>query len=737
MSIKRIRIFSILLFLLFLGTGLSLAQEEENVHGFRLNPEHISFVIFPAFDEVSPAEQTVEVACTNAVIKFEGADKCTYLCPVDCENTTITWQFVAGESWLSVSPSSETIQSHGYVTLSINKDMLSHLPAESCELGGQSVPCYTSDLILHVRYLIQGCTRICEGENGPVQDIANVDYFEEITYENFATIYVSHSGYPIEAYPSELNFTGVIGDDGISWLEDQAVVLVFSSLQGWEAWTNVPWLDLQEEQGQLLVQPNDNFPCPGSYEGEITIRDRRTGETITVKVSVEIDSGIKVYPSNVTFLGELENGVVNGLDPTTIQVLADFNDWDFSTDAPWLNLQKTAEGLYVQPDAEYFKALGPGVHQGTITIRYRPTGETIDINVVVEIQTALRVSPANIYFTGVIGDDGISWLEDQITIMVFGGSDNLEVKTEASWLDLSFDAQNRQLTVQPNGNFPAPGSYRTQIEIQDPTTGETKTVQVSVELEAEDGSLDRTVVYQLLSSSESPIFDTIEALTTQWLHIIVDAGSLANSGRIYVEATHSAFPGYVYAYTGLPNASFDIASQDGQPVPYVDDLFYSLDASSRIEIGPLRLFYLPGRAVLTIKQGPSWQLAQPLIILQIDIGSLSGSWQIIDLLCEDQKESNCLEYPHPWPLEINESPGSLEATWGPYEPSIRYGTTNDVLYEITFQAPENGVFMKYKITNVSGGRIEGEWSYSYDGLNFEGPYPFYGLRLNIFPGAKP
>ena len=338
-----------------------------------------------------------------------------------------------------------------------------------------------------------------------------------------------------------------------------------------------------------------------------------------------------------------------------------------------------------------------------------------------------RVNPTKISFRAQIDEDStdgttrVDSLEFQpVKVQVLAGYQGWDYTSAAPWLSISKEEKTSTegfLEIQPSG-LDVPGRYRGYVKVRDRGSGRTSSLKVTVDVLSSQTGI-ANLFYALFP--DGSYRDQVNLLTAQWLNIQVYLGSGVASLPVYVEATHSAFPDYVFAYrweTGGP--SFVVASYKGETVPEVDNFYYAPTGIEEIHIGGFRLAYLPGIAHLRVKQGSSWSNSKTILDIELLIQGLSGSWKIVDTYNET-------EYEHPSLLEVSEGLEGLLASWGEYRPVIRYGTSPAVLYEILFNYRDFN--FRYQINHLEAGYLSGVWSYSSDGVQFSAPQPFYGIKL--------
>ncbi len=347
------------------------------------------------------------------------------------------------------------------------------------------------------------------------------------------------------------------------------------------------------------------------------------------------------------------------------------------------------------------------------------------------------VFPTNLHFSGQITDNGTISPFSAAEVKVISGLSGWYAYTNVPWLELKggeegvpqgFDDDDT-LFITPKAEkmdlFPGPGVYNAQVFVVDRTYQKTKTINISLDLHSSTSKW-RTFYYYLPPSKEI-MAAQIELMTADYLHFKIFLGDLDASGHLYLEMKHEAYPDYVFAYVNSQEEGpFVIAKYKGSPVKNIDNLFVAENVIPEIEVGPLRFSYLPGEVHFILKEGPTWEEAQKLFVLRVLLKPLYGKWQIVDLY-------EGKEYRHPDLLEIQEGIGFLRAFWGSYHPQIKYGEEG-VLYELWLEAPLSGALLKYAITKVEDGRLEGFWQYSYDRRTYSEPQPFYGVKAGLFDG---
>jgi len=332
-----------------------------------------------------------------------------------------------------------------------------------------------------------------------------------------------------------------------------------------------------------------------------------------------------------------------------------------------------------------------------------------------------EVAPEVLYFSGKIsGENPPSF--DPLKISVKSGLKGWTYSSPASWLSLSKtgDAWEGELEVTPS-NLSLPGHYQSFVTIKDLQTGQEKKVNIILDLWPEE---EQSIPYIIDLPSSGRAYALLEIVPSQWFSLQVNFADPGELNNIYIVATHSALPDYIFAYTEkLGEPLFEVASYQGNPVPEIDNLFYAAETPSKLTIGPLRLLYLPGTGFIYIKRGPSWEEAETLLTIQLHIHSIAGQWQVTD-------EFNGQEYQHSAPLIISEGLEGLSASWGDYHPQISYGDGINSLYEINFVYL--GVYYRYVINYLEAGIFSGLWSYSLDGIHYSDPQPFRATKIDTF-----
>ena len=713
-----------LLFLFLVGLVGNLLAQEETIQGFLLTPSSVEFVVSSDFTEVFPQEQRVKVACTNAVLSFQGGDQCNYRCAVDCANTPFTWQFVAQKDWLVITPDDiNQLSNYGFVTFSVNASRLQNYPPEDC--NGQ--PCYTSDAELHIQYHLSDCTRYCENQN-PVHGV-QVTYYEAIPYSGFVRVYLNYNGFRVS--PERLDFVGFISNQGIVWQNNPLTLIIEGGFHGWTYWTDVDWLSLTAtDERTLQVQALNNFSQAGEYLAHVFVKDNQTGRVETIEVYVLLSSDLVVSPTNIGFRGVLAGGVITGLAPRTISILPAEN-WSFQVQGDWFSVEKTPGGLLIRPENEVLRIRGPGVYNGQVTVTFAPTGSSITVNLTAEIREPLTLSRSEVYFKGtytpVSGSttEGnttssalLSWDTTSQTIDLFGQATGLSAY--GNWIQANLAGNTLSLQLN-NQAFFSNGRYVSWVRVFNHLTGEENLLRVVARVKDPTASKDFTYEVYLPGLEGFYAEDALDILTGQIFQARFHLPAVVSGDqRLYVMATHSALPRYVFAYQKDGN-QFVVASEDGLPVPGIDDLVYLSGNLAEVVVGPYPLFGLPGDINLTLKLGPSWYLSTPIYTLTLHVLPFSGRWAITDLYCED----TCTSYQHPYPLEVREELGRITINWGDYHPSLDYQSP-DCLYRLFFS--KDDLFFEYKIKNIEKGMLEGEWFYYRREESF-GPYPFSGIVL--------
>ncbi|GEM_PF-4842354 len=332
-----------------------------------------------------------------------------------------------------------------------------------------------------------------------------------------------------------------------------------------------------------------------------------------------------------------------------------------------------------------------------------------------------ELSPTEVSFQGEIANGTVIFVPTEASVQVLSGHQGWDAIPSASWLSIEKDeilGSEGTLKITPGG-LTEPGRYRGYVRVKDRATGRTSTLLVKADVAGTPSALAK-LFYGVFPDGQYQ--DRVEVSAAQWFDARVHLGPSPGSYPIYVEATHSAFPGYAFAYhfkDGVP--VFTVASYNGTPVEGAEDLYYAATGVEEVHIGAFPLAYLPGLAHIRIKQGGSWTSGTTILDLELVIQGLSGSWKIVD-------NYDGVEYEHPSPLVVSEGLSGLSASWGDYQPEIRYSADPGVLYEIFFSARD--FVFRYEITQVSTGYISGTWSYSADGVNFSAPQTFYGIKLN-------
>ncbi len=716
-------------FLLFLfGLAGNVLAQGETTHGFLLTPSSVEFVVSSDFTEVFPQEQRVKVACTNAILSFQGGDQCNYRCAVDCANTSFTWQFVAQKDWLVITPDDiNQLSNYGYVTFSVNASRLGEYPPETCD----NEPCFTSDVEFHIRYDLNDCTKYC---NNQAPAPAAVTYYQTITYPGFVRVYLNYNGFRVS--PERLDFVGFVSNQGIVWQNNPLTLMVEGGFHGWTYWTDVDWLSLvAPNERTLQVQVLDNFSQAGEYLAHVFVKDHQTGRIETIEVHVLLSSDLVVSPTNIGFQGVLAGGVITGLAPRTVSILPAEN-WSFQVQGNWFSVEKTPGGLLIRPEEEVLKIQGPGVYNGQVTVTFAPTGSSITINLTAEIREPLTLSQPEVYFQGeyvlssanttsanatsanLTPTKTLNWDRNTQTINIFGQATGLS--TYGNWVQANLAGNTLSLQLNNQAEFKN-GRYVSWARVFNNLTGEESLLRLVAKVK--DPTAFKNFTYDVFLPGLEGFYaeDALEILTGQIFQARFHLPAVVSgTKRLYVMATHSALPGYVFAYQKNTN-QFVVASKDGLPVPGIDELVYLTGNLAEVEVGPYPLFGLPGDINLTLKLGTSWYLSTPVYTLTLHVLPFSGRWEVTDLYCED----TCTSYRHPYPLEVKEELGRITINWGDYHPSLDYQAP-DCLYRLFFS--KDDLFFEYKVKDVEKGILEGEWFYYRRGKSF-GPYPFSGIVL--------
>ncbi len=431
-------------------------------------------------------------------------------------------------------------------------------------------------------------------------------------------------------------------------------------------------------------------------------------------------------------------------------------EWQVISERPWVHFEpargtgETLSRIRVTVDEDYLKNISPEMCDGdvpcftsdvTIRITYHlhdcakySDNSTTPVSVTYYSEKTFpnfirvyysvaglspRISPAEVSFRGEVVNGTVEF--EPVVVQVLAGHQGWDYTSAAPWLSLTKEPggpTEGYLDVQPV-NLKEPGHYRGYVRIRDRATGRISSLLTTVEvLGAKAG--EAKLFYALFP--DGVYTDRVELAAAQWFDAKIYLGPNVGPLPLYVAVTHSAFPGYEFAYRWQAGApTFTVASYQGVPVPEADDLYYAANGAEEVHIGGFRLAYLPGTAHIRLRQGASWTSGSTILDLELVIHGLTGSWKVVDTY-------NGVEYEHPFPLITSEGLTGLSASWGDYQPEIRYSADPTVLYEILFSARD--YLFRYQINHLEPGYISGLWSYSPDGVLFSDPQPFYGIKLN-------
>jgi len=261
----------------------------------------------------------------------------------------------------------------------------------------------------------------------------------------------------------------------------------------------------------------------------------------------------------------------------------------------------------------------------------------------------------------------------------------------------------------------------------------------------EPGSFAESLQIVLSSSSEArtiPLTGTgiisgptysLSTSTAESAYQLAISTSTTASGRLYILAMHDPLTGgNIYAYTpsGYQLFGTDFVSVDNwNPVDNWNTLYYAPSAT--------------GTPTVTLNDptgASTWNMAglggtlyvgsfvedsltafdfeQSLVkLMTLSINSLDGEWVVTDTY-------SGADYILPHHLVISESGSAVSATWGPYNPTISYGTDGGYVIRFTHE----GNTYTYTIEDVETDSFAGTWSFT-DGASTSTAQSTKGARV--------
>lgn len=288
----------------------------------------------------------------------------------------------------------------------------------------------------------------------------------------------------IRTSPATLSFTAMQGD-GNSNSQTLGISNTGGGLLTWSANENAPWLSISPTSGtgngSIIVTTTIGSLTAGTYNAQITV-SATNAAPVSIPITLTVTSPsttVTLSPPSLTF-----TGVQGGTNPASQAVTVNSNgNWTANSSATWLTLSPSSGSGNGSVAANVaLSSAAVGTNNATITVTSGGLTRTISVTLTVSA-ASLTASPNSVSYTATQGAANPS--AQTITISSNG---TWSASDGASWLLLSptTGSRNGTITASVNTASAVRGNNSTTITVT--SGGITKTVNVTLTLNAPSSS---------------------------------------------------------------------------------------------------------------------------------------------------------------------------------------------------------------------------------------------------------
>ncbi|UCG51329.1 MAG: BACON domain-containing protein [Candidatus Latescibacterota bacterium] len=168
----------------------------------------------------------------------------------------------------------------------------------------------------------------------------------------------------------------------------------------WDVTETIPWLDATPTSGAggatITVTVDRTGLAPGNYNGLIQVTSNGGNETVTAFMSVALPEPVLgVTPASLNFPAHVTAKLL-----TIANLGTGYLYWNITSDQPWLSVSPAIGTNDTQVAVSVDRTgLPDGTYNGTLSITSNGGDGTVPVEMIVDTQPQLSVTPASLTFT--------------------------------------------------------------------------------------------------------------------------------------------------------------------------------------------------------------------------------------------------------------------------------------------------------------------------------------------------